>query len=50
MAIVCRKVPRGGHGLLLLIDMAMKFDAINVLLKTSWKMHSQLATHEGISD
>lgn len=50
MAIVCRKVPRGGQGLLVLIDIAMKFDAVTVLLKTSWKIHSQLVTHKGISD
>lgn len=49
MAIVRRKVPRGGPGLLVLIDIAVKFDAVNVLLKTSWKIHSQLVTHQGIS-
>lgn len=48
--IVCRKVPRRRRRLFVLIDMAMKFDAVNVLLKTSWKIHSQLVTHKGISD
>lgn len=50
MAIVCRKVPGGGQGLLVLIDIAMKFDAVNVLLQTSWEIHSQLMTHKGFSD
>lgn len=50
MAIVCRKVPRGGRGLLVSIDVAMKCDAVNVLLETSWEFHSQLVTHKGISD
>lgn len=50
MAIVCRNVPREGQGLLVLIDITRKFDGVNALLKTSWKIYSQAMKHKGISD
>lgn len=42
MAIVCRNVPREGQGLLVLIDITIKFDSVNLLLKTSWNIYSQV--------
>jgi len=50
VAIVCRNVSREGQGLLVLIDITMKSDGVNAMLKTSWKICSQAMKHKHISD
>lgn len=39
-----------GQGLLALIDITMKFDGVNALLKASWKIYSRDMKHNSISE